>query len=163
LARVGVGFDAHGFTSDRKLVLGGVDIPESEGLAGHSDADVLSHAVADALMGAANLGDLGSAFPDDDRWRDASSLDILRRTAAAVAAAGYRVGNIDSTVIAQRPRLAPYRDAMRDNIAASVGAEPDAVSVKATTTDGLGFTGRGDGIAAVAVAFVETDADVSPD
>ena len=160
--RVGLGFDAHGFAAERVLVLGGVNIPASEGLAGHSDADVLSHAVADALIGAANLGDLGSMFPGDERWREASSLDILRVAGTAVANAGYRVANIDATVIAERPRLAPYKEDMAANIARALSLERKAVSVKATSTDGLGFTGRGDGIAAMAVALLESHPSARP-
>lgn len=156
--RVGLGFDAHGFAPDRVLVLGGVNIPSPEGLAGHSDADVLSHAVADALIGAANLGDLGSMFPGDERWKEASGLDILSVAGSAVATAGYRVANIDATVVAERPSLAPYKDDMAANIAGALSLERGAVSVKATSTDGLGFTGRGDGIAAMAVALLESDA-----
>lgn len=155
MVRTGTGFDAHAFADDRPLVLGGVEIPGHAGLAGHSDADVLSHAVADALLGAAALGDLGSRFPDDDRWRGESSLVILRETAALVQGAGYAVVNVDVSVIAQAPRLAPHRDRMRTNVASALGVPEDAVSVKATTTDHLGFTGRGEGIAALAVATIE--------
>ncbi len=153
----GIGFDAHAFEPgrDRLLVIGGVTIPDHPGLAGHSDADVLSHAVADALLGAANLGDLGSRFPDDDTWKDASSLAILEETAAQVEDAGYRIVHVDVSVVAQAPRLAPHRDAMRANVAQALGLSERAVSVKATTTDGLGFTGRGEGIAALAVATIE--------
>lgn len=152
--RVGYGFDVHAFDETRPLVLGGVTIPGAPGLAGHSDADVLSHAIADALLGAAGLGDLGSRFPGNDRWRDASSLDILRATAELLATAGVHIVNIDATVIAERPRLAPHRDAMAAGVAGALRVDAAAVSVKATTTDGLGFTGRGEGIAAAAVALV---------
>jgi 2-C-methyl-D-erythritol 2,4-cyclodiphosphate synthase len=157
VTRSGIGFDAHAFepAGDRPLVLGGVTIPGHPGLAGHSDADVLSHAVADALLGAAALGDLGSRFPADERWRDASSLAILEETAAQVLDAGYRIVHVDASVIAQAPRLAPHRDAMRANVARALGVDERRVSVKATTTDGLGFTGRGEGIAALAVATIE--------
>jgi 2-C-methyl-D-erythritol 2,4-cyclodiphosphate synthase len=155
VTRTGIGFDAHAFGPGRPLVLGGVTIPGHDGLAGHSDADVLSHAIADALLGAAALGDLGSRFPDDDRWKDASSLAILEETARLVAAGGYRIVHVDASVVAQAPRLAPHRDAMRANVAAALALMEDAVSIKATTTDGLGFTGRGEGIAALAVATIE--------
>ena len=153
--RVGLGFDAHAFAAGRRLILGGVTLPGAPGLGGHSDADVLSHAIADALLGAAGLGDLGSFFPDDGRWKDASSLDILKVTADEVSAAGYRIGNIDSTVIAERPKLAPHLPRMATNAAEALRIPAGRVSVKATTSDGLGFTGRGEGIAALAVALVE--------
>lgn len=159
MTRSGIGFDAHAFATDdgpaRPLVIGGVTIAGHRGLAGHSDADVLSHAVADALLGAAGLGDLGERFPADERWRDASSLAILEETAAQVEDAGYRIVHVDVSVVAQTPRLAPHRGAMRSNVARALGLEEAAVSVKATTTDGLGFTGRGEGMAAMAVATIE--------
>ena len=153
--RVGLGFDAHAFTTDRPLVLGGVTVPGSPGLAGHSDADVVSHALADALLGAAGLGDLGERFPTTARWRDASSLEILARTAAMLSEAGRDVVNVDVTVIAQSPRLGPHREEMAASVARALGVETSVVSVKATTTDALGFTGRGEGIAALAVALVD--------
>jgi 2-C-methyl-D-erythritol 2,4-cyclodiphosphate synthase len=158
MSRSGIGFDAHAFAADdpaRPLVVGGVTIEDHPGLAGHSDADVLSHAVADALLGAAALGDLGSNFPADDRWKDASSLAILSETARLVRDAGYEIGNVDASVVAQAPRLAPHRAAMTANVAAALGVAVEAVSVKATTADGLGFTGRGEGIAALAVVTIE--------
>ena len=155
--RVGLGIDSHAFDAARTLVIGGVTIPDSQGLAGHSDADVLSHAVADALLGAAGLGDLGEMFPATEQWRDASSLTILAEAARAVRAEGWRVVNVDATVIAESPRLAPHRDAMRKNVAQALELDPDAVSIKATTTDGLGFTGRNEGIAAMAIVLVEGD------
>lgn len=158
MTRSGIGFDAHAFApagSGRPLVVGGVTIAGQEGLAGHSDADVLSHALADALLGAAGLGDLGSRFPADDRWKDASSLDILAETARLVGEAGYRIVHVDASAVAQAPRLAPYRDEMRANVARALGIDAADVSVKATTTDGLGFTGRGEGVAALAVATIE--------
>ena len=158
MTRSGIGFDAHAFAgsgSGRPLVIGGVTFEGHPGLDGHSDADVLSHAIADALLGAAALGDLGSRFPDDDRWRDASSLAILEETAAQVLDAGYRIVYVDASVVAQAPRLAPHRGAMRGNVARALGVDERHVSVKATTTDGLGFTGRGEGIAAMAVATIE--------
>jgi 2-C-methyl-D-erythritol 2,4-cyclodiphosphate synthase len=159
--RSGIGFDAHAFQKPggaanlRPLVIGGVTIPGARGLAGHSDADVLSHAVADALLGAASLGDLGSNFPDDERWEGASSLLILEETARLVRAAGYSIEHVDASVVAETPRLSPHRAEMRANVAAALGIAESDVSVKATTTDGLGFAGRGDGIAALAVATIE--------
>lgn len=153
--RVGLGFDAHPFDDARALVLGGVRIEGSPGLSGHSDADVLGHAIADALLGAAGLGDLGDRFPADDRWRGASSLDILAEAARLLADERWTIANVDATVIAQHPRLAPHRDLMEATIAAALALAPERVSVKATTTDGMGFAGRGEGIAAVAVALVE--------
>lgn len=152
MIRVGIGFDAHRFDESRPLVLGGVEIPGSPGLAGHSDADVLAHAVADAILGAAGLGDLGDHFPNDDAWRDASSLKILERAAVLITTEGWTVASVDATVIAERPALAPYREEMRLNIAEALGVYSGEFSVKATTTDGMGFTGRGEGIAAMAVA-----------
>jgi 2-C-methyl-D-erythritol 2,4-cyclodiphosphate synthase len=136
-------------------VLGGVMIPDSAGLAGHSDADVLSHSIADALLGAAALGDLGSHFPDNEEWRDASSLLILEQTAARLAAAGWTIVNVDVTVVAEGPRLGPYRDQMSAAVAGALGVAPGIVGIKATTTDRMGFTGRGEGIAAIAVASIE--------
>ena len=155
MSRVGLGFDCHAFDSGRTLVLGGVAIPGSPGLSGHSDADVLSHAIADALLGAGRLGDLGTMFPPDDRWREASSLDILSVTAQSLKDRGCRIENVDGTVVAQSPKLAPYRDEMIAAIAMALNLPLSEVSVKATTTDGLGFAGRGEGIAAIAVALVD--------
>ncbi|HWC12997.1 MAG TPA: 2-C-methyl-D-erythritol 2,4-cyclodiphosphate synthase [Actinomycetota bacterium] len=154
MTRVGLGFDAHAFDDTRPLVLGGVRIEGVPGLAGHSDADVVSHAVADALLGAAGLGDVGDRFPAIDEWRDADSVEILRACMAAVTEAGWAVANADVTVIAQRPRRADHRAAMVDNLARALGVVSDRVSVKATTTDSMGFTGRGEGIAALAVVLV---------
>jgi 2-C-methyl-D-erythritol 2,4-cyclodiphosphate synthase len=153
--KVGLGFDAHAFDPGRPLVLGGVLVPDAPGLAGHSDADVVSHAVADALLGAAGLGDLGSMFPPTEVWRDASSLEILAASAVAARDAGWELVNADVTVIAERPRLAPYRAGMSVRVAEALGAEPKVISIKATTTDGLGFTGRGEGIAAIAVVLLK--------
>ena len=155
MIRVGLGYDAHAFDTDRALVLGGVEIPDAPGLAGHSDADVVSHAIADALLGAARLGDLGSLFPNDERWAGASSLEILRHSARAVTDAGWSVVNVDATIVAERPRLAPHREEMIDQIASALGLATSAVWVKATSTDGLGFTGREEGIAALAVVLIE--------
>ena len=154
MIRVGFGFDAHAVDANRPLVLGGVTIPEGPGLAGHSDADVLSHAVADALLGAAGLGDLGGRFPNDERWRGASSLVILSETAGLLRASDWTIGNIDSTVVAAAPKLAPYGDQIVRMTAEALDVGIDVVSVKATTTDGLGFMGHGEGIAAYAVALI---------
>jgi len=153
--KIGLGFDAHAFDAARPLVLGGVVVPDSPGLAGHSDADVVSHALGDALLGAANLGDLGGMFPPTEAWRDASSLEILASSAAAARDAGWKLVNADVTVIAERPRLGPYRSEMAARVAEALGADPASISVKATTADGLGFTGRGEGIAALAVVLLE--------
>lgn len=153
--RVGLGFDAHAFAAGRDLIIGGVRVPHDRGLHGHSDADVLSHSIGDAVLGAAGLGDLGSMFPASDRWKNASSLTILEAIASAVRQADQRVVNVDATVIAQSPRMAPHTGDMAKKVAAALGIESGCVSVKATSTDGLGFTGRGDGIAAMAVALVE--------
>jgi 2-C-methyl-D-erythritol 2,4-cyclodiphosphate synthase len=154
--RIGHGFDAHRLVEGRRLVLGGVDIPFEKGLLGHSDADVLTHAICDALLGAAAMGDIGRMFPDtDERYRGISSLVLLEHVAKAISSAGYRVSNIDTTVAVQAPRLAPYVELMRENIAKAVGVETGQISVKATTTEKMGFTGRGDGIAAWAVALIE--------
>lgn len=154
--RIGHGYDVHRLVEGRKLFLGGVDIPYEYGLLGHSDADVLLHAVCDALLGAAALGDIGKHFPDsDERYKGISSLLLLENTARLLAANGWRVENIDATVIAQAPKLAPHIDRMRDNIAASLGISVGAVSVKATTEEGLGFTGGGLGIAAHCVCLIE--------
>ena len=154
--RVGLGFDAHAFDPARPLILGGVTIPESSGLAGHSDADVLSHVVADALLGAAQLGDLGGRFPATEEWREADSIAILRECTAALTVAGWRVCNVDATVIAEAPRVTPYKDRMIENLAGALGIANDSVSVKATSTDGMGFTGRKEGIAAMAVVLIES-------
>ena len=149
---VGIGYDSHRFAPDRRLVLGGVEIDHERGLAGHSDADVLTHAVIDALMGAAGLGDLGTHFPDDDpRWQDANSLDLLRTTVGMLSG---RIVNIDATVICEEPRLAPYRAEMERIFSEVTSAR---VSVKATTNEGMGWIGRGEGIACIAVAFVNSD------
>ena len=156
VTRVGVGIDAHAFDESSPLVLGGVEIPHDRGLGGHSDADVLSHAIADALLGAAGLGDLGDMFPATDRWKDASSIELLREVAARLRETGWAVVNVDATVVAREPRLAPHRKEMATRIAEAVQTDANAVSVKATTTDGLGFTGRGEGVACMAVALIET-------
>lgn len=154
--RIGQGFDAHAFAEGRRLVLGGVAIPHARGLAGHSDADVLLHAICDALLGAAALGDIGRHFPDSDpQYKDADSRMLLRAVAAKLSARGLRIANVDATVVAQAPRLAPHVPRMVANIAADLGLASDRVNVKATTTERLGFAGREEGIAAMAVALVE--------
>jgi 2-C-methyl-D-erythritol 2,4-cyclodiphosphate synthase len=153
--RIGYGYDVHRLVAGRRLVLGGVEIPHDVGLDGHSDADVLVHAVADALLGAASLGDIGQHFPNTDaRYSGISSLLLLKEVALLLERSGYQVGNIDATVILERPRIMPHAAAMRINIAGALGITPDAVSVKATTGEGLGFTGRGEGAAAHAVALL---------
>lgn len=153
--RVGIGVDAHGLAEGVPLVLAGVTFPDEPGLVGHSDGDVVSHALIDALLGAAGLGDIGWLFPSgDDRWRGASSLDLLRHAYEAVRAAGYELVNADCVLVGERPRIAPVRDEMRAQLAGAMGIEPGQVTVRATTTDGLGFTGRGEGLAATAVALV---------
>lgn len=155
--RVGLGFDAHRFDPERPLVLGGVTIPESAGLAGHSDADVVAHAVADALLGAAGLADLGNRFPATNEYKDADSMMIVRECGAAVRARGFGITNIDATVIAQQPRLSPHTADMARKLADVLGISTADVSVKATTTDAMGFTGRGEGIAALAVVAIATE------
>jgi 2-C-methyl-D-erythritol 2,4-cyclodiphosphate synthase len=153
--RIGQGFDVHALVADRPLVIGGVRIAYEKGLLGHSDADVLLHAVCDALLGAAGLGDIGRHFPDTDpAYRGADSRVLLRAVAERVGAAGYRIGNVDATIIAQAPRMAPHVPAMIANIAGDLGIAEDRVNVKAKTTERLGFTGRGEGIAAEAIALI---------
>ncbi len=154
--RIGHGYDVHRLAEGRKLILGGVDIPWERGLLGHSDADVLTHAVMDALLGAAGLGDIGKHFPDTDpAYAGADSLKLLAHVVELLREQGYAVGNVDATVLAQRPKLAPHIPAMRDNLAQVMGVSPDRVNVKATTEEGLGFTGSGEGMAAHAVALIE--------
>ena len=153
--RIGMGYDVHRLTEDRKLIIGGVEIPYEKGLLGHSDADVLVHAVMDALLGAAALGNIGQHFPDSDpSYRGISSLRLLKRVKSLITEAGYRIGNIDATVIAEQPKLAGYIEQMRANIAHVLDINMADVSVKATTTEGLGFAGRGEGIAAQASAVL---------
>ena len=155
--RVGTGYDAHPLTADRPLVLGGVVVPHECGLAGHSDGDVVVHAIADALLGAATLGDIGTHFSSDDpQYEGADSLSLLAKVRHILADNGWQVRNVDATIVAERPRLAPYVVQMRQAIGTSLGLDTDLVSIKATTTDGLGFTGRGEGMAAHAVAAIET-------
>ncbi|MER2151901.1 MAG: 2-C-methyl-D-erythritol 2,4-cyclodiphosphate synthase [Candidatus Limivicinus sp.] len=154
--RIGHGYDVHRLTENRKLILGGVEIPYEKGLLGHSDADVLAHAVMDALLGAAGLGDIGRHFPDnDDRYLGADSLVLLKEVCRLLKEKGYRVGNVDATVIAQKPKLMAYIPEMRKNLADAMNVDEDAVNVKATTEEKLGFTGEGLGIAAHAVALIE--------
>ena len=156
-ARSGIGYDTHPFAEDRKLVLGGVEVEGAErGLAGHSDADVLAHAVIDALLGAAGLGDIGQHYPDDDeRWRDADSIALLREVSGFLDEHGWTVRHVDATVVCESPKLSPHRDEMRDRLSEAVGLPPLEVNVKFTTSEGMGFVGRGEGIATLAVATVE--------
>ena len=154
--RIGHGYDVHKLVENRKLILGGVDIPYEKGLLGHSDADVLAHALMDALLGAAALGDIGGLFPDnDDAYLGADSIELLKKVIALLREHGYVLVNADCTIIAQSPKLKPYIDDMRSTLAEAMGAELDSVSVKATTEERLGFTGEGLGIAAHAVALIE--------
>lgn len=154
-ARSGIGYDVHPFAEGRRLVLGGVEIPHDRGLAGHSDADALLHAIADALLGAAALGDIGALFPPDDpAWMDADSVDLLQRVADRVAGAGWRIVHVDATLLAEAPRIGPHVPAIRAKIAATLRLPVEGVSVKATTSEGMGFVGRGEGIAALAVATI---------
>ena len=154
--RIGQGFDVHALVPGRRLVIGGVEIAHDKGLAGHSDADVLLHAVCDALLGAAALGDIGWHFPDSDpKYADSDSRTLLKEVGSKIAAQGFRIVNVDATIIAQAPRMAPHVARMIGNIAADLGLKPAQVSVKATTTENLGFTGRGEGIAAQAIALIE--------
>jgi 2-C-methyl-D-erythritol 2,4-cyclodiphosphate synthase len=154
--RIGQGFDVHGFAEGRRLILGGVEFDFPLGLAGHSDADVLSHAIIDALLGAAGLGDIGMHFPETDpAYRDVSSIGMLETISKAIRSIGFHIANIDATVFAQNPRIGPYRAAMVEKLAAACEIEPEQVNLKATTTEGLGFIGRGEGIAASAVALLE--------
>ena len=156
LPRIGHGYDVHRLAEGRRLVLGGVEVPCERGLLGHSDADVVLHALMDALLGAAALGDIGRLFPDSsERYRGIDSRRLLREVAAVLAESGFSVGNVDVTLVAQRPKVAPYILRMRENIASDLGIPLDAVSVKATTEEGLGFTGGGEGMAAHAVALIE--------
>ena len=162
--RIGQGYDVHRLVEGRRLIIGGVEIPYEKGLLGHSDADVLLHAVMDALLGAAALGDIGQHFPDsDERYKGISSIALLKKVGKILQENGYMIENIDSTVIAQRPKLLPYRPQMAENIAAALGIEKEQVSVKATTEEGLGFTGTGEGISAQAIALLSSVADYAPE
>lgn len=156
--RIGQGYDVHRLAGGRKLILGGVEIPWEKGLLGYSDADVLTHAVMDALSGAAKLGDIGKLFPDTDpQYAGADSIGLLRQVAALLKERGYTVVNVDAALIAQRPKIAPYRERMEENLASALGVDRDRVNVKATTEEGLGFTGDGSGMAAQAVALLEKE------
>ena len=155
MIRIGHGYDVHRLTEGRQLIMGGVNIPYELGLLGHSDADVLAHAITDALLGACAMGDIGKHFPDSDpRWKGADSIELLRQTVIMLDKNGFSVNNIDSTIICQKPKLAGYIDKMRENIAAACGVDISLVSVKATTEEKLGFTGSGEGIAAHAVCTI---------
>jgi 2-C-methyl-D-erythritol 2,4-cyclodiphosphate synthase len=154
--RIGMGYDVHPFAENRPLILGGITIPYQQGLAGHSDADCLVHAICDALLGAISEGDLGSHFPDSDpQYKDVESLLLLKKVVEMVERKGFRIANIDATIVAQAPQLAPYRPRMEERIATAVKVEDERVNIKATTTEGLGFIGRGEGIAAYAIALLE--------
>ena len=162
MIRIGQGYDVHALVPGRALIVGGVRIPHARGLLGHSDADALLHAITDALFGAAALGDIGRHFPDsDERWRGADSRVLLREAMARVRAAGFEVANLDSTIIAQAPRMGPFIAAMVDNLAADLGVAPGQVNIKAKTTERLGFEGRGEGIAAQAVVLLVAARDSS--
>lgn len=153
--RVGIGFDVHRLVEGRDLILGGVNIPWEKGLEGHSDADVLTHAIMDAILGAAALPDIGQLFPDsEDKYEGVSSLLLLERVMNLLDEEGYVLVNVDSTIICEAPKIMPYTEAIRENLAKAIGVHPSCVGVKATTTEGLGFTGRGDGIAAQAVCMI---------
>ena len=156
MMRIGHGYDVHRLVDDRKLIMGGVEIPWDKGLLGHSDADVLLHAVADALLGALAMGDIGKHFPDTDpAFKGADSMKLLEHVVGLVRGRGYQVGNLDATIVAQRPKMAPHIPVMRENIARACGVELDRINVKATTEEGLGFTGTGEGISAHAVVLME--------
>ena len=154
--RTGLGYDSHRLAPGRRLVLGGIELVSERGLAGHSDADALTHAVIDAVLGAAGLGDIGMHFPDsDERWRDADSIELLRSVVARAHGAGYAVVNVDATVVMEAPQLGPARERMRARLADALGLDPERVNVKATTGEGIGFAGRGEGVAALAIATLD--------
>jgi 2-C-methyl-D-erythritol 2,4-cyclodiphosphate synthase len=156
MSLVGIGYDSHRLMEGRRLILGGVEVPGERGLEGHSDADVLTHAVIDALLGAAGLGDIGEHFPDsDERWRDADSVELLETVVSTVIAAGLRIVNVDCTVVMERPKLGPHRGAIRARLAEALGLPAARVNVKATTGEGIGFVGRGEGVAALAIASLD--------
>lgn len=160
--RIGMGYDVHRLVENRKLIIGGVEIPYEKGLLGHSDADVLLHAIMDALLGAAALGDIGKHFPDtDSKYEGASSIELLKHVGDMLEEKIYSIGNIDATIIAQRPKMRQHIDKMRDNIANALGIEVDQVNVKATTEEGMGFTGTGEGISAQAICVLEEMRDYS--
>ncbi len=153
--RVGIGYDVHSLVKGRKLIIGGVNIPYKKGLLGHSDGDVLLHAVKDSILGAAALGDIGKHFPDtDERYRDADSLELLREVGILINSKGYVVNNLDAIIVAQEPKMAPYIEEMRNNIASVLNIEVDRINIKATTTEGLGFIGTGEGIAAKSIVSI---------
>ena len=155
--RVGIGYDSHKFAAGRKLILGGVEIPHSKGLAGHSDADAVAHALTDAILGAAGLGDIGRMFPDDDpRWKDASSLSLLNQAFLKVVEAGFQFVHADVTVIVEQPKLAPHIDAMEENLAQAVLSGPAHISIKAKTNEGMGWIGKGEGLATIATVLIAT-------
>jgi 2-C-methyl-D-erythritol 2,4-cyclodiphosphate synthase len=157
--RTGIGYDSHRFVEGRRLVLGGVIIPHPRGLAGHSDADAVAHAVTDAVLGAAGLGDIGTHFPPaDDAWLDADSIDLLSRAMALVAAEGYRIINVDVTVVCEAPAIRPHAAAMRARLAGALRVDPSAVSIKGKSNEGMGWIGRGEGVAALAVALLDSPA-----
>jgi len=154
--RVGIGYDSHRFEAGRRLVLGGVEIPFEAGLAGHSDADAVAHALTDAILGAAAMGDIGTHFPAaDDRWKDADSMDLLARTVDLVAGSNYQVVNADVTVVVERPRIGPHVPAMREAVARAIGIGPQHVSIKAKSNEGMGWTGNGEGLVAMAVVLLD--------
>ena len=154
--RVGIGYDSHRFADGRRLILGGVEIPHPRGLAGHSDADAVAHALTDAVLGAARLGDIGSLFPDSDpRWKGANSLELLHQAYRTVAAAGHRLVQADITVIVERPKIGPHVALMRERLAAALSVGPHAISVKGKTNEGMGWIGREEGVAVIAVAVLE--------
>jgi 2-C-methyl-D-erythritol 2,4-cyclodiphosphate synthase len=160
MQRIGFGFDAHRFSSETRLVLGGVEIPFELGLKGHSDADVLTHAICDALLGAAAEGDIGTHFPDKDpKWKDASSLTFLKEVLSLLGSKGYSVVNIDTVIVCEKPRISPHVAEIRSSLAEAAGLPEGVISVKATTTDGMGFTGRGEGIASYATVLIESSGD----
>jgi 2-C-methyl-D-erythritol 2,4-cyclodiphosphate synthase len=163
-SRVGIGYDAHRFAAGRRLVLCGVEVPHDLGLDGHSDADVATHALMDAILGAADLDDIGELYPDsDERFRGASSIGLLRDVVTLAAKSGWRIGNVDLVLILEGPRLAPHRDAMKRTLAGALGVGLSAVGVKATTTEGMGFAGRGEGVAAMAVCLLTSDGEADQD
>ncbi len=157
--RIGIGYDCHKFEEGRRLVLGGVEVPYDKGLAGHSDADVVTHAAIDALLGAAGLGDIGTHFPDDsDEWRDADSLELAKKVKELLDDQGWSIVNVDVTLIMEAPQISGYRELMSMGVAKALGVEIDQASVKGTTTEGMGFIGRGEGVAAIATALLELKA-----
>jgi 2-C-methyl-D-erythritol 2,4-cyclodiphosphate synthase len=157
MTRIGIGYDSHRLGAGRRLMIGGVELPSERGLEGHSDADVLAHALIDALLGAAGLGDIGERFPDsEERWRDADSIELLESVVGSVSAAGLRIVNVDCTVVLESPKLAPHREAIRRRLASALELESGRVNVKASSGEGMGFVGRGEGVAAVAIASLQS-------